>query len=86
MRDGPGWNRAWEAIDPANVSINQFAETLDLALAGFEVPLYANIHTTTFPGGEIRAQWTGEPGPIDWEAVAAVLQANFEATGTWFYI
>jgi serralysin len=88
LNDDGSWtvSGAWEATDSANVSITEFARVLDLAFAGLEVPLYANIHTTTFPGGEIRAQWTGEPGPIDWEAVAAVLQANFEATGTWFYI
>ena len=76
----------WEATDPANASITTFAETLDLAFAGFEVPLYSNIHTTAFPGGEIRAQWTGEPGEVDWDAVAARVLANFEATGTWWYI
>jgi serralysin len=76
----------WEATDPANVSITHFAEKLDLAFAGLEVPLYSNVHTTTFPGGEIRAQWTAEPGPVDWDAVAAVVQRNFEETGVWFYL
>jgi serralysin len=76
----------WEATDPANVSITEFAGKLDLAFAELEVPLYSNIHTTTFPGGEIRAQWKAEPGEVDWNAVAAVVQANFEATGEWFYL
>lgn len=76
----------WETTDPANVSIAEFAETLNLAYAGLEVPLYSNIHTTTFPGGEIRAQWTAEPDEVDWDAVAARVLENFEETGTWWYI
>jgi hypothetical protein len=87
LNDDGSWtvSGVWETTDPANASIERFARALDLAYAGSEVPLYSNIHTTTFPGGEIRAQWTGEPGPVDWDAVAAVVLANFEATGTWWY-
>ncbi len=48
------------------------------------MPLYSNIHAVAFPGGEIRAQWAAEPGDVDWDAVAARVLANFEATGTWF--
>jgi hypothetical protein len=29
---------------------------------------------------------SGEPLPIDWDAVAAQVTANFEATGQWWYI
>ena len=76
----------WEPTDPANVPIERFAEDLDLAFAGLEVPLYSNIHTTAFPGGEIRAQWIAEAGDVDWDAVAARVLANFEETGTWWYI
>ena len=88
LNDDGSWtvSGVWEATDPANVSIDEFAEKLDLAYAELEVPLYSNIHTTTFPGGEIRAQWTAEPGDVDWDAVAARVLANFEATGTWWYI
>jgi serralysin len=50
----------WEPTDPANVSITEFAAALDAAVAGADVPLYFNIHTTTFPGGEIRAQWIAD--------------------------
>ncbi len=87
LNDDGSWtvSGVWEPTDPANASIDSFAEDLDLAFAGLEVPLYSNIHTTTFPGGEIRAQWTAEPGEVDWDAVAARVQANFEATGNWFY-
>ena len=95
LNDDSSWtvSGVWEPTDPANVSITQFAETLDLAVAGSEVPLYSNIHTTTFPGGEIRAQWvasaTGEQAgdageqPVDWEALAARVLAFYEATGSW---
>ena len=88
LNDDGSWtvNGVWEATDPANVPITDFAETLDLAFAGLEVPLYSNVHTTTFPGGEIRAQWTAGPGDVDWDAVAARVLANFEETGTWWYI
>ena len=95
LNDDGSWtvSGVWETTDPANASIDTFAETLDLAFAGLEVPLYSNIHTTTFPGGEIRAQWvasaTGEQAgdageqPVDWEALAARVLAFHEATGSW---
>ena len=56
---GNNWtvSGAWEPTDPANTSINSFAAALAGAAIGSEVPLYGNIHTTTFPGGEIRGQW-----------------------------
>jgi serralysin len=55
---GNNWtiSGAWEPTDPANTSINSFAAQLAGATIGSEVPLYGNIHTTTFPGGEIRGQ------------------------------
>lgn len=95
LNDDGSWtvSGVWEPTDPANVPVTQFAETLDLAVAGSEVPLYSNIHTTAFPGGEIRAQWvasaTGEQAgdagerPVDWEALAARVLAFYEATGSW---
>ncbi len=88
LNDDGSWtvSGVWEATDPANASIDAFAEHLDLAFAGLEVPLYFNVHTTSFPGGEVRAQWTAEPGDVDWDAVAARVLANFEATGSWFYV
>lgn len=56
---GNNWtvSGAWEPTDPANTSINTFAATLAGAPIGSDAPLYGNIHTTTFPGGEIRGQW-----------------------------
>ena len=47
----------WDTEDPANVPIGSFAGTLTSAEAGSDVPLDFNIHTTAFPGGEIRGQW-----------------------------
>jgi len=80
---------SWEPTDPATVSITEFADELTAATAGNDVPLYFNVHTTTWPGGEIRGQWVAaddgtEPGDVDWNALAAVVQANFAATGKWF--
>lgn len=46
----------WELTDPANVSIAAFAATLGSAEVGTEAPLYFNVHTNQFPGGEIRGQ------------------------------
>jgi serralysin len=86
LNDDGSWtvSGVWEPTDPANASIDTFAGFLDAAFAGSEVPLYSNVHTTTFPGGEIRAQWTAAPGDVDWDAVAARVLANFEETGQWF--
>ena len=46
----------WETTDPAITSITAFASTLANATVGSDVPLYANIHTVTNGGGEIRGQ------------------------------
>jgi Ca2+-binding RTX toxin-like protein len=46
----------WETTDPANVSISSFAATLGSAAIGSDVPLYFNVHTNRFLGGEIRGQ------------------------------
>jgi serralysin len=49
----------WETTDPVNqtnLSIADFAAVLGSATVGTEVPLYFNVHTSDFPGGEIRGQ------------------------------
>ncbi|MCA6109147.1 CHRD domain-containing protein [Bradyrhizobium cenepequi] len=46
----------WETTDPANASIADFAATLGSAAVGSEVPIYFNVHSAPFPGGEIRGQ------------------------------
>jgi Ca2+-binding RTX toxin-like protein len=46
----------WETTDPANVSIANFAGDFSSAAVGSEIPIYFNIHTNQFPGGEIRGQ------------------------------
>jgi serralysin len=47
----------WETTDPASTSINAFSAGLAAAGLGAVIPLYFNVHTTGFPGGEIRGQW-----------------------------
>jgi Ca2+-binding RTX toxin-like protein len=44
----------WETTDPN--SITPFVSTLANATLGADVPLYVNIHTVAFAGGEIRGQ------------------------------
>jgi serralysin len=50
----------WEQTDPPpspmGVTINTFAGVLGSATPGTEVPLYFNVHSSDFPGGEIRGQ------------------------------
>jgi hypothetical protein len=49
----------WETTDPVNssgLSIANFAGVLGSAPVGTAVPLYWNVHTNRFPGGEIRGQ------------------------------
>jgi serralysin len=46
----------WETTDPANVPITDFAAALGSAPVGSEVPIYFNVHTNQFQGGEIRGQ------------------------------
>ena len=80
----------WETTDPSAASIVTFAAALDAATDGTDVALYFNVHTSVFPGGEIRGQWVaagdgenGEPDAIDWEALAARVLAFHAATGSW---
>jgi serralysin len=76
----------WEKTDPANVSIKDFAETLNEVYPGSEAPLYFNVHTTTFPGGEIRAQWVAEHGHEDWCADGERGRDHHGDTGSWWCV
>jgi len=55
----------WETTDPANSSINNFAGVLGSATVGTAVPLYFNVHTNEFAGGEIRGQLVTIADDID---------------------
>ena len=50
----------WDTNDPppspGGVTINTFAGVLGSATPGTAVPLYFNVHSSDFPGGEIRGQ------------------------------
>jgi serralysin len=46
----------WETTDPANQPITNFAAVLGSATVGSDVPIYFNVHTNQFTGGEIRGQ------------------------------
>ncbi|MEH2622880.1 serralysin [Bradyrhizobium sp. AZCC 1719] len=46
----------WETTDPASVPITDFADELGSAPVGTEIPIYFNVHTNQFQGGEIRGQ------------------------------
>ena len=58
LNDDGSWTVSgrWETTDPANVSIENFADELGSAPVGSEVPLYFNVHTAQFPAGEVRGQ------------------------------
>ncbi|MEC4985303.1 MAG: choice-of-anchor I family protein [Oscillatoria sp. PMC 1068.18] len=49
----------WEETDTANQPLSDFLADLQNADAGEDVPLYLNVHTNEFPGGEIRGQIVG---------------------------
>jgi serralysin len=58
----------WETTDPANlagITINNFAGVLGSATVGTAVPLYFNVHTSEFSGGEIRGQLVAIADDID---------------------
>jgi serralysin len=64
----------WETTDPVPITSpfpavvgvpGTFASVLGSAAVGSEVPLYFNVHTVQFPGGEIRGQLVAIADDID---------------------
>ena len=58
LQSDGSWNvrGMWELTDPASTSLSSFAAMLGSAAVGSAVDLYANFHTNTNAGGEIRGQ------------------------------
>ena len=49
----------WELTDVLATPLSSFEATLAAATVGADIPLYANIHTVAYAGGEIRGQLVG---------------------------
>lgn len=86
LNSGGCWTvgSVWDAATPADASIAGLAAMLDRAFAGMEATPRSNVHAATFPGGGLHADWTGEPGAVDWGAVLERLLARSEAADAWF--
>ncbi|NJO00537.1 MAG: CHRD domain-containing protein [Bacteroidia bacterium] len=51
----------WDANDNSSQPLSNFIDALKAAEFGDELPLYFNIHTNEFRGGEIRGQIASTP-------------------------
>ena len=67
LADGsPRLSGVWEASEgrPFGATFADVASLFEAAMPGADVPFYLNLHTTDFPGGEIRGQIVAAPIPL----------------------
>ncbi len=69
----------WETTDTEGEPLGDFVDVFQSAEAGEDIPLYFNLHTAGFPGGEIRGQIQG--AAIETENIVVLGDLNtFEFT------
>lgn len=65
---------SWGLSDGSTAgNLNSFIGALQASKPGDDLPLYFNLHTGAFPGGEIRGQIVAVPEPETWALMGAGL-------------